>query len=63
MRPSRVPGPVVLKRDAWVSHSQRQLDEVWWPTLRAHHLFYKNLGLLQLGPVQLRLGALDRRAR
>ena len=43
------PGPIVLKRDAWVSHSQRQLDDVWWPTLRAHHLFYKNLGFFSSG--------------
>jgi alkanesulfonate monooxygenase SsuD/methylene tetrahydromethanopterin reductase-like flavin-dependent oxidoreductase (luciferase family) len=43
------PGQLVLKRDAWVSKSQRQLDDVWWPTLRAHHLFYKNLGFFTSG--------------
>jgi probable F420-dependent oxidoreductase len=45
----RAPGPVVLKRDAWVSKGQRELDEVWWPALRAHHLFYKNLGFFSSG--------------
>ena len=49
----RTPGPVVLKRDAWVSKSQRQLDDVWWPTLRAHHLFYKNLGFFTSGRFNL----------
>lgn len=42
-------GPIILKRDAWVSRSQRELDETWWPTLRAHHLFYKDLGFFSSG--------------
>jgi probable F420-dependent oxidoreductase len=45
----KTPGPIVLKRDAWVSRDQRQLADVWWPTLRAHHLFYKNLGFFSSG--------------
>jgi probable F420-dependent oxidoreductase len=45
----RAPGPVILKRDAWVSRSDRQLREEWWPTLRAHHLFYKHLGFFSSG--------------
>ena len=32
-----------------MSRDQRQLADVWWPTLRAHHLFYKNLGFFSSG--------------
>jgi probable F420-dependent oxidoreductase len=43
------PGPVILKRDGWVSKSQRQLHEEWWPTIRAHHLLYKGIGVFGAG--------------
>ena len=40
---------IVLKRDAWVTRSDRDLHETWWPTIRAHHLFYKKLGFFSSG--------------
>jgi alkanesulfonate monooxygenase SsuD/methylene tetrahydromethanopterin reductase-like flavin-dependent oxidoreductase (luciferase family) len=45
----RTPGPFVLKRDAWVARRSQDLQEQWWPTIRAHHLFYKNLGFFRSG--------------
>ncbi|RMG51076.1 MAG: LLM class flavin-dependent oxidoreductase [Acidobacteria bacterium] len=40
---------VVLIRDGWVSYDERELREVWWPTVRDYHLFYKNLGFFESG--------------
>lgn len=36
---------IVLIRDGWVSNSDREVRETWWPTIRDYHLFYKNLGV------------------
>lgn len=36
---------VVLIRDGWVSHDPEEVRDVWWPTIRDYHLFYKGLGV------------------
>jgi alkanesulfonate monooxygenase SsuD/methylene tetrahydromethanopterin reductase-like flavin-dependent oxidoreductase (luciferase family) len=42
-------GPrVVMMRDGWVG-DERELREVWWPTIQTYHLFYKSLGLFTSG--------------
>jgi probable F420-dependent oxidoreductase len=40
---------VVLIRDCWVADTRKEVEEVWWPGLRAMHLFYKNLGFFESG--------------
>lgn len=39
----------VLIRDCWVAETRKEVEEVWWPGLRAMHLFYKNLGFFESG--------------
>ena len=39
----------VLIRDCWVADSRGEAERVWWPALRAMHLFYKNLGFFESG--------------
>jgi alkanesulfonate monooxygenase SsuD/methylene tetrahydromethanopterin reductase-like flavin-dependent oxidoreductase (luciferase family) len=39
----------VLIRDCWVAETRKEVEEVWWPALRAMHLFYKNLGFFESG--------------
>lgn len=36
---------IVLIRDGWVSNSAQEVRDVWWPTIRNYHLFYKGLGV------------------
>ncbi len=43
------PTQVVLIRDAWVAKNRTEVERVCWPTLRAYHLFYKNLGFFESG--------------
>lgn len=40
---------VVLIRDCWVADTKGEVEHVWWPGLRAMHLFYKNLGFFESG--------------
>jgi alkanesulfonate monooxygenase SsuD/methylene tetrahydromethanopterin reductase-like flavin-dependent oxidoreductase (luciferase family) len=39
---------VVVMRDCWVG-DERELRELWWPTIQTYHLFYKSLGLFTSG--------------
>jgi len=39
---------VVLIRDCWVG-PEKDLRELWWPTILNYHLFYKNLGFFTSG--------------
>lgn len=43
------PTEVVLIRDCWVAKTRKEVEQVWWPGLRAMHLFYKNLGFFESG--------------
>jgi probable F420-dependent oxidoreductase len=43
------PAEVVLIRDAWVAEDRSEVERVSWPTIRAYHLFYKNLGFFESG--------------
>ncbi len=43
------PENVVMIRDAWVSGSKRELEEMWWPHVKADHLFYLKLGYFSSG--------------
>ncbi len=40
---------VVLIRDGWVSKDPEEIRQLWWPTVRDYHLFYKNLGFFESG--------------
>jgi probable F420-dependent oxidoreductase len=40
---------VILIRDGWVSHDPEEIRELWWPTVREYHLFYKHLGFFESG--------------
>ncbi len=40
---------VVLIRDGWVSRDPEEIRELWWPTVREYHLFYKHLGFFESG--------------
>lgn len=40
---------VILMRDAWVSDSRREIEDVWWPHVKADHIFYLNLGYFSSG--------------
>lgn len=43
------PAEAVLIRDVWVAPTRQEVEKVWWPGLRAMHLFYKNLGFFESG--------------
>lgn len=38
-----------LLRTAWVAETKHELENVFWPHVRAMHLFYKNLGFFESG--------------
>ena len=40
---------VALLRDAWVGENRAEVERVWWPHIRAYHLFYLHLGFFASG--------------
>jgi probable F420-dependent oxidoreductase len=43
------PAEVVIMRCMLLDDSQTEVEQSWWPPLRATHLFYKNLGFFESG--------------